>query len=121
AGDFPGLDRRARAVEHVVGDLERDPEREAVLAGAAAEPARGLEQLSRLERAALEIRLDGGGRIARLRPLQGFSASETESRVGQDVDRFGVTGRAQLRERAGEEIVTGRARRRGPVDRPGGG
>ena len=32
AGDLAGLDRGARAVEDVVGDLEGDPEREAVLA-----------------------------------------------------------------------------------------
>src|SRR5690349_24792846 len=62
AGDLAGLDRLARAVEDVVRDLEGDPEREAELAerpvAAAAEQARGLEQLPGLEGAALEVRLD---------------------------------------------------------------
>src|SRR3989440_3865093 len=46
AGDLASLDRRTRAVEDVVGDLEGDAEREPVRSGAAAEAARRLEQLS---------------------------------------------------------------------------
>ena len=59
AGDLPGLDRLARAVEDVVGDLERDAEMEPECAAAAGEQAGGLEQLARLQRAALEVCLDG--------------------------------------------------------------
>ena len=120
AGDLAGLDRGARAVEDVVGDLEGDPEREAVLAGAAAEPARRLEELPRLQRAALEVRLDRRRRVVRLRPLQRLAAREAERRVGEDLDRGGVSGRAQLREGAREEVVAGRARgvrRRRPTRR----
>src|SRR3954454_23658303 len=43
-GDLAGLDRRAGAVEDVVGDLERDAEGDAVLTRPAAEPAGGLEE-----------------------------------------------------------------------------
>ena len=82
------------AVEDVVGDLERDAEREAVLARAAAEPARRLEELARLQRAALDVRLDGRRRVVRLRPLQRLAAREAERGVGEDLDRLGVAGRA---------------------------
>src|SRR4051812_34162372 len=64
AGDLAGLDRGTRAVEDVVGYLEGNPERKAVLPRAAAKPARGLEQLPGLERAALEVRLDRRARVA---------------------------------------------------------
>src|SRR4051812_2176391 len=121
AGDLPGLDRGAGAVEDVIGDLEGDAQREAVRAGAAAEPTRRLEQLPRLERAALEICLDGRGRVARLRPLQRLAPRETERRVREDLDRGGIPRRAQLREGAGEEVVAGRASGGRAVDRPGGG
>ena len=47
AGDLAGLDRVAGTVEDVVDDLERDPEQPAVVAAAAAEQARRLEQLAR--------------------------------------------------------------------------
>src|SRR6476661_4675637 len=63
AGDLAGLDRRARAVKDVVRNLKRHAERDPVVARAASEPARGLEEGSRLERAALEVRLDGRRRI----------------------------------------------------------
>ena len=42
-------------VENVVGDLERDAEQSPVLAVAAPEHARGLEELPRLQRAPLEV------------------------------------------------------------------
>ena len=54
---------------------------------AAAEPARGLEELPGLERAALEVRLDGRRRVVRLRALQRLAAREAERRVGEDRDR----------------------------------
>src|SRR5207244_13557005 len=58
AGDLPGLDRDAGAVEDVVGDLERDAERgaeRAELTPARAEDARRLEEGARLQRAAPEV------------------------------------------------------------------
>src|SRR5829696_540755 len=74
ARDLAGLDRLARAVEDVVRDLEGDPEGEAELAeapvAAASEQARGLEQLARLERAALEVVVDARLGVVRLRPLK---------------------------------------------------
>src|SRR5438067_3037058 len=120
AGDLAGLDRGARAVEDVVGDLEGDPEREPVLAGAPAEAARRLEQLPRLERAAFEVRLDRGRRVTRLRPLQRLAACEAERRVGEDLDGGCVARRAQLGEGAREEVVAGRAGCGWAVHRPRG-
>src|SRR5205807_7577203 len=79
------------------------------------------EQLPRLERAALEVRLDARRGVSSLRPLQRLAAREAERRVGEDLDRLSVAGRAQLREGAGEKIVAGRARGGRAVDRPGGG
>src|SRR5881397_2574782 len=62
AGDLAGLNRLAGAVENVVRDLEGDPEREPELAEPAVAPgpeqARRLEQLPRLQRAAVEVALD---------------------------------------------------------------
>jgi hypothetical protein len=55
SGELPGLDRRAGAVEDVVGDLEGDPQREPEAANrlvAASEQARGAEELGGLQRAA---------------------------------------------------------------------
>src|SRR6266516_4564037 len=73
AGDLPGLDRDARAVEDVVGDLERDAEREPESTRAAGQPARSLEELARLQRATFEVRLDSGVRIEALGTLQGLA------------------------------------------------
>jgi hypothetical protein len=84
AGDLAGLDRLACAVEDVVGDLERDAERQAEFARPAAEPARGLEQLPRLQGAALQVRLDRRVRVMRLRPLHRLAAREAERRVRED-------------------------------------
>src|SRR5436305_5281590 len=122
AGDLAGLDRFAGAVEDVVRDLERDSEREAELAepavAAAAEQARRLEQLPRLERAALEVTLDARFGVVRLRALERLAPRERERRARQDADRGVVAGARQLRERAGEEVVAGRPRRGRPVARP---
>ena len=53
-----------------------------------------------------------------LRALQRLAAREAERRVGEDLDRAGVSGRAQLGERAREEVVAGRARGGRAVHRP---
>jgi hypothetical protein len=118
AGDLAGLDRRAGAVEDVVGDLKGHAERDAVVARAAAEPARCLEKSARLQGAALEVGLDGRRRIVRLRALQRLSAREPERGMGEHVHGRGIACPRELREGAGEQIVPGRARGRGPVHRP---
>ena len=84
AGDLPGLLGLAGAVEDVVGDLEGDPEREAVRAerrvAAGAEQAGGLEELPGLERAALEVGVDRRLGTACLRALQRLAARERRGR-----------------------------------------
>src|SRR5262249_38817883 len=79
--DLPRLDGLPRAVEDVVGDLERDPEREAeraevAPARAGSEQAGGLEQLPRLQSAALEIGIDGRVGVVRLAALHRLAASK---------------------------------------------
>src|SRR5581483_10507925 len=86
AGHLAGLDRVARAVEDVVRNLEGDAEQEAVLARPAAEQAGGLEQLPGLQRAALEVGVDGGVRVVPLAALQRLAAGEREAGVGEDAD-----------------------------------
>src|SRR5204863_5455963 len=90
AGDLARLDRLAGAVEDVVCDLERDPEREPepseALVAAAAEQTRGLEQLPRLEGTALEVALDARLRIVRLRSLERLAAGESQGRLGEAAD-----------------------------------
>ena len=119
AGDLARLCRLAGAVEDVVGDLERDAERGAELAEpgiltAAAEEARGLEELARLQGAPLEIALDRRIRVVRLAALQSLAAGEAQRRVGEQLDGLGVPRLGQLGERAGEQVVAGRARRPTP-------
>ena len=80
-GNLASLDRLARAVENVVGDLERDAEQSPVLAVAAPEHARGSEELSRLQRAPLEVGVDGHVRIVLLLPLHRLPARKTECRL----------------------------------------
>src|SRR5712692_2144315 len=122
AGDLSGLDALARAVEDVVGDLEGDPEREAELAeAAAAEHASGFEELAGLQRTALEIRLHGRVRVVRLAPLQRLATRKAERGVREQSNSLAIAGRSQLGERAGEEVVAGRARRIRAVGRPSRG
>src|SRR5207244_659849 len=96
--------------EDVVRDLKRDAEREPERAGAAAEQTGRLEQLPRLEAAALEVRLDRRVGIMSLCTLHRLAAGETERRLGEDRDRTGVTCRRKLLERAGEQVIAGGAR-----------
>ena len=58
-------------------------------------------------------------RVVRLGALQRLAAREPQRGVGEHADRLGVAGRRELRERAREEVVAGRARGVGAVDRPG--
>ena len=122
AGDLPGLLRLAGAVEDVVGDLERDPEREAVGAelrvAARAEQARGLEELPGLQRAPLEVGVDRRLRVV----ASGRAASPRRGRGRGRRRRASSTaaeslGRGELGERAREEVVAGRERR-APGRRP---
>src|SRR6266545_1271146 len=111
ARDLARLDRLATAVEDVVDDLERDAEVRAELAQVvpAAEQARGLEELRRLQRAALEVRVDGRVGIVALPLLHRLAADEAERRVGQDLDGGDVTRCGELGERTCEEVVAGGA------------
>src|SRR5205085_7129643 len=88
AGDLAGLDRLAGAVEDVVRDLEGDAQREPELAeaavAAAPEQAPRLEELPRLQRAALEVALDARFGVARLRPLQRLAPRERERRAREE-------------------------------------
>src|SRR5204863_4626675 len=107
-------------------DLERDPERQAepadrLVAAVDTEEACGLEQLSRLQPAPVEVALDGGLRVVRLPPLERLAAGEAQGRVGEQRDGAAVAGGRQLRERPREEVVAGRACRLRPVRGPGGG
>src|SRR5215211_2733073 len=91
SGDLARLDRRARAVEDVVGDLERDPEGPSEVAEtgiAAAEQTRGAE--------------------------------ERQRRVGQQLHVFGVARRRELREGSREQVIARRASADGAMGAPGG-
>ena len=79
---------------------------------ARAEQARGLEELPGLQRAALEVRLDGRIRVVRLAALHRLAAREAERGVGEQRDRARVAGRRQLGERPREQVVAGRPRGR---------
>ena len=90
---------------------------------AAAEQARRLEQLPRLERAALEIGLDRRLGIVALPPLQRLAAREREARVGENGHRGRVAGLRRARRtrgRRGSRRPRARRRRRAPsTPRPG--
>ena len=118
ARDLARLDRVARAVEDVVDDLERDAEQPAVVAAAAAEQAGGLEQLSGLEGAPLEVALDGRVGVVPLPPLQRLAPRERERCFGERRHALDVAARRELGERAREEVVAGRAGGVGAVGRP---
>src|ERR687898_2109574 len=122
-GDLAGLDRVAHAVEDVVDDLERDPERHAEAPEplvARAEQARGLEQRAGLERDALEVRGLRGVRIVTLHPLQRLAAHERETRAREDLRALEVSHLRELAEGAREEIVARRDRSVRPVRAPDG-
>src|SRR5581483_9574986 len=123
ASDLPGLDGLAGAVEDVVRDLERDPEHQPELAevgagGARAEPARRLEELSGLQRAALEVARNRRVRVVRLPALHRLAAREAERRIGEELDAERVASRRQLGEGPREEVVARRAGGGRPVGRP---
>src|SRR6185436_18965720 len=122
AGDLARLDRVARAVEDVVRDLEGDPEvePEAAEPPARAQGARGLEELSRLQRAALEIRLDRRVGVVQLAPLHSLPAREAEARVRELRDAADVALGRELGEGAGEQVIARRLCGAGAVRRPGG-
>ena len=113
-----------RAVEDVVDDLERDPEREPELAEALvprAEQARGLEELSALERDPLEVRLDRRVRVVELRRWSA-SPRASDRQVSERIrDALEVAGLGELREGAREEVVARGARGVGAVRVPDGG
>src|SRR5207248_77859 len=87
---------------------------------AARRQARRLEQLPRLERAAVEVALDARLGITRLRPLQGLAASERQRCPGEEADRLVVARVGELGERPREEVVAGGAGGCGAVAGPGG-
>src|SRR5205085_7240782 len=102
ADDLSGVERVTRAVEDVVRDLEGDPEREAEIGErrrrlrAAAEQTGGLEELSRLQRAPLEVPLDRRFRIVRLRALERLPARERQAGTREGADRGRLARRGQL-------------------------
>ena len=88
---------------------------------AAAEPARRLEELPRLERAALEVRLDGRRRVVRLRALQRLAAGERRAwrRRARSRPPASPSPRARRRRaRTDSRRPPARRPRRGPTRRP---
>src|SRR5205823_932158 len=92
-------------------DLKGDPEGEPVAAepGIAAGPeqAGGLEELPGLQRAAGQVVVDRGVRVAALAALHRLATREGETRVGEQGNRAGVGGVTELGKRAGEQVVAG--------------
>ena len=88
---------------------------------ARAEQARRLEELSGLQAATLQVRLDGRIRIVRLAALHRLAAREAERGVREQRDRVRVPCHRQLVERPGEQVVAGRPRGGRAVGRPGRG
>src|ERR687891_1021161 len=118
ARDLARVDRVPHAVEDVVRDLERDAQREPepTEAGIArAEQARGFEELSRLERDALDVRLDRGLRVVELPLLHRLAAGDRQTGAGEDVDALEVARVGELGHRAGEEVVAAGPSRGGAV------
>ena len=115
--------RIAGAVEDVVGDLERDAEREPEAAEARvarAEQARGLEELPGLERDPLEVRVDRSSRVGgSWRHLEGLAARERETGVGEDANTPRGRRSRRARRTAREEVVAGRPGRPVAVRVPG--
>ena len=121
AGILPGLDRVTGAVEDVVDDLERDAEQPPVVAAAAAEHARGLEQLPGLQRTPLEVPVDGRVGVVALPPLQRLPARERQRGVGEHGDASHVDRRPRAprrRARRGSRPPPAPRRRRGPSRPP---
>ena len=98
AGDLARLDRLPRAVEDVVHDLKDDAEVRAELPQrfAAAEHAGRFEQLRRLQRAALDVGVNGRLGVVPLPALHGLAAHEAERRIREDLHRAEVAGRGEL-------------------------
>ena len=86
---------------------------------ARAERAGSLEELPRLERAALEVGLDGRVGVVQLAPLHRFAAGEAEARIREHRDGVDVALGGELGEGPREEVVAGRARGIGAVLGPG--
>ena len=124
AGDLAGLDRLARAVEDVVGDLEGDPEvsaerAERLAARRAGTPPRTASPSSaRSARGRRRRSCPGRASAAAASPRRGRGTSAASARI---CTARAVAGRGELGERAREEIVAGRARGVGAVRRPGRG
>ena len=96
-------------------------EQPAVVAAAAAEQARRLEQLAGLEGAALEVALDRRVGVVALAALQRLAAGERERCLGEDRDGRDVAAGGELREGAREDVVARSPGSVGPVGRPGRG
>ena len=111
-------------VEHVVEQLEREPDRapeaaQQVLGAAAerAEPARGLEQPRGLEVAAAVVALAADRRVPRVLALEQLALRERRGGVGEQPHGLRAPARGELRERAREQQVAGRGRHRAPGHR----
>ena len=117
AARLAGSLRRARHVEHVVEQLESEPDPPGELAERAAspavpsdrhqraEPAGGLEQRRGLQSAALEIALDRDVRRVRVLALQQLAGGERRARVGEGAAAARGPVAGQLGKRAREEQV----------------
>src|SRR5439155_6650217 len=119
--NLAGVLRLTGAVEDVVCDLERDPEREAVAAegrrAARTEQARRLEELAGLQSAPRQVIVDRRLWVPRLPALHRLAPRERETGVGKERD-LRIGGVRELGERAGEEVVARGERRVGPEHRP---
>jgi len=73
-----------------------------VLARAPSQAGMLPRERARLQRAALDVRLDRGRRIVRLRALQRLPRASASGRVGENLHRLHVSRRRKLRERAGK-------------------
>ena len=98
---------------------EREPEASDRLV-AAAEQARGAEELGRLQRAAPEVLLLGRFRLVRLPVLNRLATDEGERSGGEQLHTLLVSGRGQLGERPRVQIVARRARADRAVRAPRG-
>src|SRR5919106_410034 len=110
--DLARIDRVAGAVEDVVRDLERHPERESEPPDpriARAEEARGFEELPRLQRDSLDVRVDRRLRIVQLSLLHRLATGDRQAGAGEDVDALEVARVGELGHRPCEEVVATRS------------